>query len=134
MTRARAAPLPCIPCSRDTYGATTPPFATEAIHANDTICGQANIVRRDPREETTVKMERVKSSDLKSTNKVTRSFLERSGVMKALLKVVGVLGVSLVMSGMLKCCEVWHQVLLTDMQMASSHLPSPFWVQFRGMF
>lgn len=43
-------------------------------------------------------MERVKTSDLKY-GKTTRSFLERSTIMKSLLKVVGVLGVSLVMSG-----------------------------------
>lgn len=60
---------------------------------------QANIVRRDPREEQTIKMERVKTQDLKRENKVARSIIERSAFMKTLLKVVGVLGVSLVMSG-----------------------------------
>ncbi|KAL9126571.1 MAG: hypothetical protein Q9217_004401 [Psora testacea] len=58
----------------------------------------ANIVRRDPREEMTIKMERVLTSDLSSPNKYTRSFLEKSIVMKTLLKIVGVFGVSLVMS------------------------------------
>lgn len=58
----------------------------------------ANIVRRDPREERTVKMERVKTSDLATSNKLTRSFLESSSIMKILLKLIGVLGVSLVMS------------------------------------
>ncbi len=62
---------------------------------------QANIVRRDPREEQTIKMERVKTQDLKRENKVARSIIERSAFMKTLLKVVGVLGVSLVMSGIL---------------------------------
>ena len=61
---------------------------------------QANIVRRDPREERTIKMERVMTNELNTTSKSTRNFLEKSGVMKMLLKVVGVLGVSLVMSGM----------------------------------
>lgn len=37
--------------------------------------------------------------NLPATSKYTRSFLERSTVMKTLLKTVGVLGVSLVMSG-----------------------------------
>lgn len=58
----------------------------------------ANIVRRDPREEMTIKMERALTSDLKSTTKTTRAFVERSIFIKSLLKIVGVLGVSLVMS------------------------------------
>ena len=47
----------------------------------------------------TTKMERVKSTDLQSGNKSVRSFIERSAFMKTLLKMVGVIGVSLVMSG-----------------------------------
>ena len=47
----------------------------------------------------TIRMERVKSSDLKPTSRSARTFIERSSVVKTLLKVVGVLGVSLVMSG-----------------------------------
>lgn len=46
-----------------------------------------------------IRMERVKSVDLKPSSKSTRSFIEGSTVMKTLLKVIGVLGVSLVMSG-----------------------------------
>ncbi len=64
-----------------------------------TIIVQANIVRRDPREERSVKMERVKSSDLGFGNKSARNFMEHSTIMKTLLKIVGVFGVSLVMSG-----------------------------------
>lgn len=60
---------------------------------------QAHIVRRDPREELMIKMERVKSADLKPSSKSARSFIEGSTFMKTLLKVIGVLGVSLVMSG-----------------------------------
>lgn len=60
----------------------------------------ANIVNRDPREEQTVKMERVKTSDLGKSSKYARSFMERSRLMKMALELVGVLGVSLVMSGM----------------------------------
>ena len=60
---------------------------------------QANIVRRDPREERGVKLERVLTTELKPSSKHTRSFVERSAVMKVFLKIVGVLGVSLVMSG-----------------------------------
>lgn len=58
----------------------------------------ARIVRRDPREERTIKMERVMTNELKTGSKSARNFMERSAFMKALLKVVGVLGVSLVMS------------------------------------
>ena len=57
-------------------------------------------MRRDPREERSIKMERVKTSELKTGSKSARNFMERSAFMKGLLKVVGVLGVSLVMSGM----------------------------------
>lgn len=58
----------------------------------------ANIVRRDPREEWTVKMQRVVSSELGKPALKTRNFMERSRVMQWLLKIVGVLGVALVMS------------------------------------
>ena len=61
---------------------------------------QARIVRRDPREEKSIKMERVNTSELKTGTKSARNFLEKSAFMKVLLKIVGVLGVSLVMSGM----------------------------------
>ena len=44
-------------------------------------------------------MERVKSNELKPGSKSARNLMERSVFLKALLKVVGVLGVSLVMSG-----------------------------------
>ncbi|KAL8745452.1 MAG: hypothetical protein Q9190_002413 [Brigantiaea leucoxantha] len=59
----------------------------------------ANIVRRDPREEVGIKMERVETSNLPTASKATRTFLEQSSPLKAFLKVVGVFGVSLVMSG-----------------------------------
>lgn len=59
-------------------------------------------MRRDPREERGIKMERVRTNELSSSSKSTRNFMERSAFMKALLKIVGVMGVSLVMSGMSK--------------------------------
>ncbi|KAL8940357.1 MAG: hypothetical protein Q9211_002323 [Gyalolechia sp. 1 TL-2023] len=52
----------------------------------------ANIVRRDPREERLVAMH------LDSKSSKTRTILERSTFIKTMLKVVGVFGVSLVMS------------------------------------
>lgn len=62
---------------------------------------QAHIVRRDPREEHLIKMKRVRSNDLKGPSKSARRFLERSKIAQVFLKIIGVLGVSLVMSGML---------------------------------
>ena len=47
-------------------------------------------------------MERVTTGELKSSSKHTRNFLERSTFMKIFLKLVGVLGVSLVMSGIIR--------------------------------
>ena len=45
-------------------------------------------------------MERVLTGELKPSSKHTRNFIERTAFMKVFLKTVGVLGVSLVMSGM----------------------------------
>jgi KUP system potassium uptake protein len=45
-----------------------------------------------------VKMERVLSADLRSANRSARNFLEKSRKARFLLKVIGVFGVSLVMS------------------------------------
>ncbi|KAI9752080.1 MAG: hypothetical protein M4579_005765 [Chaenotheca gracillima] len=58
----------------------------------------ADLVTRDPKESNTVKMERYKSSDMKDFNKTFRSGLEKSPFIRAVLKIVGVAGVSLVMS------------------------------------
>ena len=46
-------------------------------------------------------MERVRTAELKTGSKAARNIMERSRAMKFLLKLVGVLGVSLIMSGML---------------------------------
>lgn len=46
----------------------------------------------------TVKMERVLSEDLRLANKSARNFIEQSRTVRFLLKVIGVFGVSLVMS------------------------------------
>jgi KUP system potassium uptake protein len=59
---------------------------------------QAHIARRDPREELTVKMERILSAELRSANKSARNFIERSSVARFLLRASGVLGVSLVIA------------------------------------
>jgi KUP system potassium uptake protein len=59
----------------------------------------ANIVRNDPNVAGTVKMERHLTGDLKPTAKGLRSFIEHSRIARTLLKVIGVLGVSMVMAG-----------------------------------
>ncbi|KAJ9154879.1 Potassium transporter 5 [Pleurostoma richardsiae] len=56
------------------------------------------IVRPDPNTSSMVRLERYKTSDLKAGGKTLRRFIESSPTMQYLLKVVGVLGVSLVMA------------------------------------
>ncbi|KAH8815719.1 potassium transporter-domain-containing protein [Xylogone sp. PMI_703] len=58
----------------------------------------ANIVRRDPNVSGTVKMERYLTGDLKPVNKGIRSMIENSAAARVILKILGVLGVSMVMS------------------------------------
>ncbi|EHK99256.1 putative Potassium transporter 5 [Glarea lozoyensis 74030] len=58
----------------------------------------ANIVRKDPNTAGTVKMERHLTGDLNPMNKGVRSFIEKSSVMRLTLKLLGVIGVSMVMS------------------------------------
>lgn len=58
----------------------------------------ANITSRDPREEPLVKLERWKTEDMRRSNLQVRSTIEKSRFVKTLLKVVGVLAVSMVMS------------------------------------
>jgi hypothetical protein len=47
------------------------------------------------------RMERVKPSDLRASSKSVRSFVEGRTMTKTLLRILGVLGVSIVMSGTL---------------------------------
>ncbi|KAI9890815.1 MAG: hypothetical protein M1814_003599 [Vezdaea aestivalis] len=58
----------------------------------------ANIVKRDPKEVSMIKLERHRTNDLKTSNKAVRSFIENSNIAKIILKVIGVTGVSLVMA------------------------------------
>jgi len=58
----------------------------------------ANIVQRDPNVSGTVKMERHLTNDMKPLNKSVRNFLERSKIARIALKILGVLGVAMVMS------------------------------------
>ncbi|KAI1855523.1 hypothetical protein JX265_004606 [Neoarthrinium moseri] len=58
----------------------------------------ANITKRDPREALLIKMERVKTQDLHHSSKTIRSGMENSKFVRGLLKVIGVLAVSMVMA------------------------------------
>lgn len=58
----------------------------------------ANIVRRDPNLVGTVNMERHGTNDLKPLNKGVRNFLENSVTARVTLKILGVLGVAMVMA------------------------------------
>ncbi|KAH8676115.1 potassium uptake protein [Xylariales sp. PMI_506] len=58
----------------------------------------ANITKRDPRDAQLVRMERVRTQDLHHSSKTIRSGIENSKFMRGLLKVIGVLAVSMVMS------------------------------------
>jgi KUP system potassium uptake protein len=57
-----------------------------------------NIAKREPSEERMLRMERYHTGELKSVPKGIRSFLEHSGVAKFTLKLIGVLGVSMIMA------------------------------------
>ncbi|KEF63235.1 potassium uptake protein [Exophiala aquamarina CBS 119918] len=58
----------------------------------------ANIVRRDPREEQMVRMERHITRELGKPAQKTRNLMERSRFLQWILKIMGVFGVALVMS------------------------------------
>lgn len=59
----------------------------------------AKIVRRDPNIGIgAIKVERAMDSDLKPMNRGVRNFIERSAVARSVLKILGVLGVAMVMA------------------------------------
>ena len=58
----------------------------------------ANIVSRDPNAVGTVSLDRHLTGDMKPVNKGIRTFIENSRVARVALKVLGVLGVSMVMA------------------------------------
>ena len=59
---------------------------------------KANIAQRDPKELRMIKMERHNTNELSKPVHGVRSWVENSKIAKATLKVIGVLGVALVMS------------------------------------
>ncbi|KAJ5653948.1 hypothetical protein N7490_000951 [Penicillium lividum] len=58
----------------------------------------AKLVQYDPRHSELVRMERFNTNDLQKPNLMTRSIMERSTVIKWLLKVVGAFGVALILA------------------------------------
>ncbi|KAF2202665.1 potassium transporter [Delitschia confertaspora ATCC 74209] len=58
----------------------------------------ANISNRDPREATMIRMERHLTDDLSRSNRNVRSAIEKSKFFRGLLKTIGVLAVSMVIS------------------------------------
>ncbi len=65
----------------------------------------ANIVRRDPNINGTVHMERYLTGELKPTAKNLRYFIEHNKIARNALKVIGVLGVTMVMAGTCRCLQ-----------------------------
>jgi len=57
-----------------------------------------NLVKRDPRANSLVKMERYASNDMGPSNRGIRDWLERSSIAHAMLKILAVFGVSLIMA------------------------------------
>ena len=57
-----------------------------------------NIVKRDPNTTGLLRLERYKTGDMRPVGRSIRSFLENSSGSQFFLKVIGVLGVSLVMA------------------------------------
>ena len=55
-------------------------------------------MRRDPKTNQTVKLQRYATNDLASANKGVRAVLERSKLASIILKVLAVFGVSLIMA------------------------------------
>ena len=58
----------------------------------------AHIISRDPNVSGTVKMDRYLTGDLKPVNKGVRTFIEESRLARVALKILGVVGVSMVMA------------------------------------
>lgn len=58
----------------------------------------ANIVRKDPIQPGTIKMERYNTGDLQTVNMGVRNFLEKSPAARVFLKILGVVGVSMVIA------------------------------------
>ncbi|KAF1810362.1 potassium transporter [Eremomyces bilateralis CBS 781.70] len=58
----------------------------------------SHITNHDPRRKSQFTFERYGDAEMKSTNRAVRSFIEREWIMKILLKVLAVLGVSMILA------------------------------------
>lgn len=58
----------------------------------------AHIAQRDPNTQGSLKLERYNTGDMKVANKGIRTMIENSRVARVFLKILGVLGVAMVMS------------------------------------
>src|SRR4051812_18457384 len=94
--RVRVELSPCSRFFRDMYDPYSARFTL--FRARILTLLQANIVDRDPREASLVKMERVNTGDLPRSAKSARNFFERSKFAQYFLRTLGVFGVALVMS------------------------------------
>ena len=95
MTRVKEEHLQSILFSQDMYVEGIPhhyPVNNGSNHH------QAHIIKRDPKEESMVKMERYRTGELKPSSRTVRTGIEHSRIAKAVLKSASVLGVSLTMS------------------------------------
>jgi hypothetical protein len=90
----------------------------------------SNIVRRDPNTGLGhLKLERHMTNDLKPMNNNVRNFIEKSAVARAALKILGVLGVAMVLAdGVLTPAQVCHSILQTRNMLILSSL---FWELFK---
>ncbi|PCG89542.1 potassium transporter [Penicillium occitanis (nom. inval.)] len=69
----------------------------EGVNGTDSTC-QMNITNRDPREASLVQMKRYRTGDLEGAGQHVRRTLESSRIARGLLKVMGVLAVTMVIS------------------------------------
>lgn len=58
----------------------------------------AHIVRQDPNHQRSVRLDRYNTRDMKPANKNIRTAIENSRVARVILRILGVLGVAMVMS------------------------------------
>jgi len=55
-------------------------------------------MRYDPNGTHSLKLERIKSGEMKRTNRNFRNMIERSSIAKIVLEIIGVIGVSLIIA------------------------------------
>lgn len=87
-----------------------------------------NIVQRDPNVAGTVRLDRYVTNDLNQAAKGLRAFLENSSLARVALKVIGVLGVSMVMVRNIQICTPRINVDETNRPTVSLRRHSLFWV------